>query len=94
MKPAAKLAPPQPQQPRSARAFKVHEDKENAAVVAKAGKAETAETSKGLSSRAQDAVLSSFQPSARANIPRVFQLTEEATLQVDKVGGLGCGAVG
>jgi len=82
MKPAAKLAQPQPQ-PRPARAFKVHEDKENA-VVAKSGKAETAETTKGLSSRAQDAVLSSFQPSARANIPRVFQLSEEATLQVDK----------
>jgi len=84
-----KPAPAPKQQPQQQqRAFKIHEDKENAA--SSKGDAASTETaaaasSKGLSSRAQDAVLSSFnvQQNAR-NIPRVFQLSENAVQDVEK----------
>ena len=81
--PAPKQQQPQQQQ----RAFKIHEDKENAASSkAEAPSTETAAVAKGLSSRAQDAVLSSFNVQQKArNIPRVFQLSENAVQDVEKV---------
>jgi len=66
--------------PAPARGFKVLEDKENAVVksaTAASTKESAKETSKGLSSRVQDAVLSSFNAQQSAqNIPRAFQLKD------------------
>ena len=84
----SQLAAPAPKQavaaaasskvPAPARGFKNFENKENA-IAKPASTTELAkESAKGLSSRAQDAVLSTFnaQQSAR-NIPRAFQLKEQ-----------------
>ena len=66
--------------PAPARGFKVLEDKENAVEE----KAVVPAERKGLSSRSQDAVLSTFN--AQQNIPRVFQL-QDGAIALDKVRG-------
>jgi len=77
----AKPAPKQQQQqhpvPAPARGFKVLEDKENAVEEKAVAPAER----KGLTSRSQDAVLSTFN--AQQNIPRVFQL-QDGAIALDK----------
>ena len=70
--------------PAPARGFKVLEDKEN--VVEEASAAAAPAERKGLASRSQDAVLSSFN--AQQNIPRVFQL-QDGAIALDKVRGEG-----
>jgi len=73
---AASAAAAPSKAPAPARGFKVLEDKENSASASTSELAK--ESSKGLSSRAQDAVLSTFnaQQSSR-NIPRAFQLKDQ-----------------